>query len=367
METLLGKSFDDLYEKVIKPGICHLCGACIAACIYGALVVRGETLKRLELKELEVTPDIYESIEELCQHCGFCYYNCPYNVVNLDEMEKEIYGSPAKNVLGHYKRIIGARALDKEIRKNAQQGGATTAILKFLLDKKYVKGAIVAMSHEIDAWKPIPTVVTKPQDLLRSQKTKYTPSPQLIGVREAVVSWKLMNVAMVGTPCEIQGLYAMKLSKYGVLKMADAVRFVIGTFCFGTYSYKDLFLDYLMVQKKIPPSSITKIDLDEHELRVYVHGELKLVVDRREINKYLRGSCKICHDFTARLSDISVGGVGSPPGWTTIIVRNEKGEKIIEEAEHEGYIETQPLGEKQVQKIIELAKLKKELGADIRE
>ncbi len=366
MKTLLGKTFDDLYEKVIKPDICHLCGACIAACIYGALVVRSETLHRLELKELEVTPEIYKSIEELCQHCGFCYYNCPYNVVDIEQIETQMYGSPAKNVLGHYIEIIGARATDKEILKNAQQGGATTAILKFLLENGYVKGAIVAMSHEIDAWKPIPTVITNPKDLIRSQKTKYTPSPQLVGVREAVISWKLMNVAMVGTPCEIQGLYALKYSQFGVLKMADAVRFTIGTFCFGTYSYKDLFLNFLMNQHKIPPSSITKVDLDEHRLKVYVHGELKIDVDRREINKYIRGSCKICHDFTARLADISVGGVGTPEGWTTIIVRNEKGKKIIEEAEQEGYIETMKLSEENIQKIIELAKVKQEFGVEIK-
>ncbi|MGQ4891324.1 MAG: Coenzyme F420 hydrogenase/dehydrogenase, beta subunit C-terminal domain [Candidatus Njordarchaeia archaeon] len=366
MPKLYEKSFNDLYKEVIEKNLCHLCGACIAACIYGALEARKESIYRLELKELEVTPGIYKSIEELCQHCGFCYYNCPYNVLDIDEMESKIFGKVAKNVLGVYKRIIAARAKDRDIRENAQQGGATTAILKLLLEKNYVKGVIVAMQHEIDAWKPIPTVVVDPKDLIKSQKTKYTPSPQLVGVREAVLSWKLMNVAIVGTPCELQGLYAMKLSEYGVLKMFDSVRFKIGTFCFGTYSYKDLFLDFLMKKHGIPPSSITRIDLDTHKLKVYVHGELKLEVDRKVLNDFIRGSCKICHDFTAKLSDISVGGIGSPEGWTTIIIRSELGERIVEEAEKEGYIETMELTEKDINKIVELAKLKKELGADIK-
>jgi len=364
MPTLLGKSFDDLYEKVIKAGICHICGACIAACIYGALVVRGETLKRLELKELEVTPDIYESIEELCEHCGFCYYNCPYNVFDLDEIEKKIFGSVSNTILGHYKAIYSARATDKEILRRAQRGGATTAILKFLLDKKYVKGVIVAKTHEIDAWKPIPSVVTKPSDLIGTQKTKYTPSPQLIAVREAVLSWKLTNLAMVATPCEVHGLWAMRLSPYGVLKMADAVRFVIGTFCYGTYSYKDLFLNFLMKKHGIPPSSITKIDLDTHRLKVYVHGELKLDVSRHEIHDYLRGSCRICKDFTARLADISVGGIGSEEGWTTVIIRTDIGEKIFNEAAKEGYLEIKEISEEGKKEIINLAETKYKYGVN---
>ena len=148
--------------------------------------------------------------------------------------------------------------------------------------------------------------------------------------------------------------------------MADAVRFKIGTFCFGTYSYKDFMLGYLMRKHGIPPSSITRIDLDTHKLRVYVHGELKLEVDRRELNDFIRGSCKICHDFTARLSDISVGGVGSPEGWTTIIVRTDLGEKIVKEAAEAGYIEIQELGEEDIKEILELAKIKREFGADIK-
>ncbi len=66
------------------------------------------------------------------------------------------------------------------------------------------------------------------------------------------------------------------------------------------------------------------------------------------------------------MSDISVGGVGTPEGWTTIIVRNEKGRKIIEEAEKEGYIETLKLSEEDIQKIIELAKVKQEFGVEIK-
>jgi len=46
-----------------------------------------------------------------------------------------------------------------------------------MLDKGYVKGAIVAATEKVDAWKPKPVVATRLEDLLNAQKTKYTPCP----------------------------------------------------------------------------------------------------------------------------------------------------------------------------------------------
>ena len=147
----------------------------------------------------------------------------------------------------------------------------------------------------------------KIENLIKAQKTKYTLSPQIVGVLNAIKEWRVGSLAFVGTPCEIQGLWTMKESPIGVVKVFDTVRFMIGTFCYGTYSYKDLFIDFLMKKHGIAPSSITKLDMDTHRIKVYVHEQLKLDIDRREINDLLRGSCKQCKDFAARLADISIG------------------------------------------------------------
>jgi ferredoxin len=55
------KSFSDLMKEVVTPELCTVCGTCIAACPYNALILREESFSRLELQELEVTQDIYES------------------------------------------------------------------------------------------------------------------------------------------------------------------------------------------------------------------------------------------------------------------------------------------------------------------
>ena len=46
-------------------------------------------------------------------------------------------------------------------------------------------------------------------------------------------------------------------------------------------------------------------------------------------------------DFTSELSDISVGSVGSEEGWSTIIVRTDKGLELLKNAEKDEYYTNQ--------------------------
>jgi len=43
----------------------------------------------------------------------------------------------------------------------------------------------------------------------------------------------------------------------------------------------------------------------------------------------VRTGCHFCTDFTSELADISVGMVGSPDGYSTVIVRSQKGEGLF--------------------------------------
>jgi coenzyme F420 hydrogenase subunit beta len=50
-------------------------------------------------------------------------------------------------------------------------------------------------------------------------------------------------------------------------------------------------------------------------------------------------------DYTSELADISIGGVGSPAGRSTVLIRNEKGKDIFEGVIEKGYVEAVPLEE----------------------
>ena len=44
----------------------------------------------------------------------------------------------------------------------------------------------------------------------------------------------------------------------------------------------------------------------------------------------VRAGCGFCDDLVSRLADISIGSIGSPDGYSTVIVRSERGEKLLE-------------------------------------
>jgi coenzyme F420 hydrogenase subunit beta len=57
-----------------------------------------------------------------------------------------------------------------------------------------------------------------------------------------------------------------------------------------------------------------------------------------EIDSIARPACLVCPDFSAEYSDVSFGGLGSPEGYTTVLIRSEKGRWIYRGALDAGYI-----------------------------
>jgi len=357
------RSFGDLIKEVVEPGHCTVCGTCVAVCPYHALTLRGESFRRLDLDELEVTRNTYKSIEDLCQRCGFCYYNCPELWFNLEKAEGKAFGAVAKDELGHFREAVMAQATDRRILDNAQCGGAATALLKYMLEYELVDAAVTVASTERTGWKPQPTVIVNSRDLLKTQKTKYTPAATVMGVKSALYEWVRSRVAFVATPCQVRGIWTADTSPKGYTRMLNSTELIIGSFCYGTYPYNDLFRKLLVGKHKIYPSSISKIDLDTEKMRVYANSELKLEIHRSQLRRFLRKSCENCHDFTNRLADVSVGGVGSPEKWTTVLIRTERGKRIFEDAEKEGYLRTESLPDQALEDVRSLARLKHEEGA----
>ena len=69
-------------------------------------------------------------------------------------------------------------------------------------------------------------------------------------------------------------------------------------------------------------------------------------------------SCNYCIDLTSEKSDISIGSVGSPDGWSSVLIRTGLGNEIFNEAVKNGYIEVNEKGPS-MKAILFLAKLKK--------
>jgi coenzyme F420 hydrogenase subunit beta len=69
-----------------------------------------------------------------------------------------------------------------------------------------------------------------------------------------------------------------------------------------------------------------------------------------------REGCKLCPDFAAEHADIATGGLGQRDGWTLAVVRTQRGEDWMREAEAAGVIAVRP-GEEDPAALALMAKL----------
>jgi len=226
------------------------------------------------------------------------------------------------------------------------------------MDTKMIDAAVVAGRDS--KWTAKPEVATKYEDLVNNAGTKYTPSPTILGVRSAVDEYVKSKVAVVGTPCQIKAVRRIQTSPMGNLRLAKAITLSIGLFCMESYGYQKLIDEYV-ANKGIDPSTITRMGIKKGSFIAWSGENEVLHVPLREVDAYVRNSCKQCDDFTAEYADISVGGIGCPDGYSTIIARTEKGLELLRNAEKAAYLETRELNPdaKGYLKVVKMAEAKR--------
>lgn len=164
------------------------------------------------------------------------------------------------------------------------------------------------------------------------------------------------KIAMVGTPCQI--IAATVMEKYSSqLKRNFPIDIKIGLFCMENFSYE--YLKKLLHSYGIKFRDVVSCRIEGSNAYFHLINKDVISIPLSTLRKSMRKSCKICMDFTSELADISVGSVGSPKGWSTVIIRSEKGLKLVEKAKKAKYIETKMLDADRLNLIEKLAKIKK--------
>ena len=57
------------------------------------------------------------------------------------------------------------------------------------------------------------------------------------------------------------------------------------------------------------------------------------------VDEIARPACLACPDFASDFADLSCGGLGSPAGYTTVVIRTAEGDKLYSNARRGGFIE----------------------------
>jgi coenzyme F420 hydrogenase subunit beta len=309
---------ESLATCVVKPGKCLGCGACVIVCPFKSLEYANGN------------PTLIMG----CKACGICVAVCPQYEVSLAELEKFVFDRErsAEEESGVCRKFILAQATDSKIRAISQDGGVVTALLSFALEKGLIDGAIVSGVDKERPFLPVPKLATTLEEILASAGTKYSYSPNILALTEAVKQKK--NIAFVGTPCQIRAVRRMHVAG---LRYASPVKFLIGLMCSECFLYEGLMGKHVREALGIDLGSIRKMNIKGKMLITTESGVQ--TISLAEAKQYARANCGFCNDFSSELADISAGGLGLD-GWTFTIVRTEKGEQLFARAEKEGSIKT---------------------------
>jgi coenzyme F420 hydrogenase subunit beta len=357
------KSFHNLVTEVQERGLCGKCGGCVSFCSAG-------DLNALEMGENDI-PRFTD--EEKCLKCGICYLICP-QIKALNPELKEAFGWVPP--IGFYRSLHSSRTTDENIKRLGTDGGVVTSLLIYALKKGLIQGAIV--SRKIGPFSRQPVLVTDPEELIEAAGSHFEKSSHLeeIGRRYATYSPAirevrklggndLQRIALVGTPCQI---YTVRKMQYLNLLPADTITLTIGLFCMENFSFDTPAREKLQRSLKIKLNEVEKLNIKDDVIVTLVGGKV-VHLPFEAVDEIARPACMGCPDFANDYADISVGGLGSPDGYTTTLIRTLVGEKIYNGAKSRKDIEELPFQDqeelrihktKAMAKIISFAKRKKE-------
>ncbi len=324
-------SFRTLKKRVIEPGICAACYGCVSFC----------TANDLNVLSIENGKPVYRD-ENNCLEDGICYLICP----RTSDLEKALKAKfQFEEPLGSYVALRSLRTTDKEISEVCCDGGVVTGLLAFLLDTKRIDGAV--LSKKEGAWNNEPMIAMDFGDLLKCAGSSLTQSRSVRDLGDltthapifrALKKSNLMDItklAVVGTPCQISTIRKMQLLH---IVPSHIVHFTIGLFCFENFLMHDDGRKFLSRQIGASLDQIEKINLKEDFIVKLKDGRVEHL-DLEDLGPIVRSTCLACTDFSNYSADISVGGLGSPDGYTTVLVRNRAAQRLINLAVSQGYLE----------------------------
>ena len=158
------------------------------------------------------------------------------------------------------------------------------------------------------------------------------------------------RIAMVGTPCEIMA--ASKLQHY----TDSPIDVKLGLFCMENFSYK--YFENLLKEYDLTMNDIEKFRIEKGFVFLFLKNKETVKIPLSVAKRIIRKNCNICVELTSETSDISIGSIGSDDGWSTLIIRTEKGEEIVNGAIGEKFIEAKELTESQFELLYRIAETK---------
>ncbi len=285
--------------EVIEYDVCTACGACEAVCPANAVIVDITAAIRdpddLSLYKKGAAPNV-------CEGCFTCGRVCP------------VVDGYAEDEFANVKRFFAAKS-----ELPGQDGGMASAIVKSLFEKGEIDCAVGITMNE--KWETEVIVLTQAGDVDKTKGTKYTSDPVDAILKDLFKTHS--KIAVVGVPCQV---HAANLIRENV---NDKIAVIIGLLCMESFHHDKMQEEIIPNILGLNIEDVVKMDFGGGKFWAYTRDGGEHNVPIAEIASLARNPCHNCCDYTSVHADISVGSVGAPDGWNSVMIRTDVGEKYI--------------------------------------
>ncbi|NJL21174.1 MAG: hypothetical protein HC895_10725, partial [Leptolyngbyaceae cyanobacterium SM1_3_5] len=295
-------------------------------------------------------PNSPRPAKALCSECGLCdthYIHyvkdaCAFLNQQIAPLEEQTHGRSRdlENqddwYFGVSQQMMAARKT--EPIEGAQWTGIVSSIAIEMLESGMVEGVVCVQNTTDDRFQPQPVIARNREEILAARVNKPTLSPNL-SILEQVEQSGMKRLLAIGVGCQIQALRAVE-QKLGLEKL-----YVLGTPCVDNVTRAGLqkFLD----TTSRSPDTVVHYEFMQ-DFRVHFRhedGSTETVpffgLKTNQLKDVFAPSCMSCFDYVNSLADLVVGYMGAPFGWQWIVVRNDRGQTMLDLVWDQ--LETQPV------------------------
>ncbi len=289
-------------------------------------------------KAKALNPNSKRPAKELCSECGLCdtYYihyvkeACAFLNQQIPELETQAHGHSRDLereddlYFGVHQQMMAARKI--EPIPGAQWTGIVSTLAIEMLEQGLVEGVVCVQNTPEDRFQPMPIIARSRAEILAAKVNKPTLSPNL-SVLEQIAQSGLKKLLVIGVGCQIQALRAVE-RELGLEKL-----YVLGTPCTDNVTRAGL-QKFLETTSRSPQTVVYYEFMQDFNVHFkHEDGSTELVpffgLNTKELKDVFAPSCLSCFDYVNSLADLVVGYMGAPYGWQWIVVRNDRGQEML--------------------------------------